>query len=428
MSSAPPSAAAGGAARFRQRKISVKQALQVLRQVDFPDIDEEQQREIAQVETGVEKGEEEEHHLQAAINASLAAVGGAKVAQIYIPTPDASRVFDGYSKYYTRKFVEPQTYIRFSSTVEDTCGCPYCLDERDYEFLEKMNTTRRSTSQKCSEDMFEQIMHTFEIAIQERQAYLQTDVSKLLPFEDLESAFAEFSFPIYLTFARLMYPHWRARKIERNGKPIMCALRFEDSAAQAPGAADRDDADPYICFRRREFRQVRKTRRSDAQSSDKLRRLREELDAARFLTEFVVHREAMRKEALQLEWDTFKQRNMLKDLKRKLGIRTDDDDLLSRKRKAAPSAAQQAAAQAATAQAAALAASHTENSQTGSRLAYQRAPEMDLITLDDVYRKREAAIDAVIEDKITRRRDADVGWTDFTDVVTGWLGVFDYVM
>lgn len=46
-------------ARFRQRKISVKQTLQVLWQSEVPDLEDEQQRELQQVETGVEKGEEE---------------------------------------------------------------------------------------------------------------------------------------------------------------------------------------------------------------------------------------------------------------------------------------------------------------------------------------------------------------------------------
>ncbi len=49
----------GTSARFRQRKISVKQTLQVLWQSDVPDLEDEQQRELQQVETGVEKGEEE---------------------------------------------------------------------------------------------------------------------------------------------------------------------------------------------------------------------------------------------------------------------------------------------------------------------------------------------------------------------------------
>lgn len=55
----PTTTTAGPSARFRQRKISVKQTLQILLQSDIPDLEDEQQRELQQVETGVEKGEEE---------------------------------------------------------------------------------------------------------------------------------------------------------------------------------------------------------------------------------------------------------------------------------------------------------------------------------------------------------------------------------
>ncbi|KAK9351526.1 enhancer of polycomb-like-domain-containing protein [Lipomyces doorenjongii] len=384
-----------GSARFRQRKISVKQGLQVLRQSDIPDLEEEQQREIQQVETGVEKGEEEEHHLQAAINASLAAAAGAKVQQIYIPTPDASKIFEGYSKYYTKKFTEPTTYIRFSSTVEDTSGCPYFLDENDFEFLEKINSTKRSASQKCTEDVFEQIMHQFEMAIADRQPFLSTDLSQILSFEELESAFSEFNLPLYINFAKMIYPHWKERRIQRRGRPIMYTLKFEEG--------DKDDSDPYTCFRRREFRQVRKTRRSDAQSSERLRRLKAEMDAARSLTELVVKRETLRKDSLQLEWDTFKQRNMVKELKRKLGIKGDDEDLISKKKKQ----------------------NGVDSQIPAVRLAIPKVPEIDLVTLEDIYNKREKAIDTAIEEKLLRRREADIGWEDYTEIVTGWLGIFE---
>lgn len=52
-------AVSSSSARFRQRKISTKQVLQILYQADIPDLEEEQQRDLQQIETGVEKGEEE---------------------------------------------------------------------------------------------------------------------------------------------------------------------------------------------------------------------------------------------------------------------------------------------------------------------------------------------------------------------------------
>ncbi|KAK9466048.1 enhancer of polycomb-like-domain-containing protein [Lipomyces arxii] len=383
-----------GPARFRQRKISVKQILQILHQSEIADFEDAQQRDVLPVETGVEKGEEEEHHLQAAINASLAAVAGAKVEHIYIPTPDASKVFDGYAKYYTKKFTEPSTYIRFSSTVEDTSGCAYCLDERDFEFLDKINSTKRSASQKCTEDVFEVVVQTLESAIAERQPFLATDVSQILSFEELESAFGDL--PAYVMFAKMIYPHWKARKIERKGKPLMYSLKFEEPS-------DKDDSDPYTCFRRREFRLARKTRRSDAQSSERLRRLRAEMDAARMLTEMVVKREVLRKDNLQTELDTFSHRIAVKDLKRKLGITGDDDDLVTKKKK------------------------QQDQSTPSQRTPVQKDSEIELITLEDIYRKREAAIDLAIQDKLARRRETDAGWHDYTDIVTSWLGLFDNV-
>ena len=49
----------GTSPRFRQRKISVKQTLTGPMAIDVPDLEDEQRRELQQVETGVEKGEEE---------------------------------------------------------------------------------------------------------------------------------------------------------------------------------------------------------------------------------------------------------------------------------------------------------------------------------------------------------------------------------
>lgn len=45
-------------ARFRQRKLSTKQALQIVREDQVENADSEQQRNVPKVETGVEKAEE----------------------------------------------------------------------------------------------------------------------------------------------------------------------------------------------------------------------------------------------------------------------------------------------------------------------------------------------------------------------------------
>ena len=47
-----------GGARFRQRKLSTKQTLQILREDQVDQVDDDGQRNIPKVDTGVEKGEE----------------------------------------------------------------------------------------------------------------------------------------------------------------------------------------------------------------------------------------------------------------------------------------------------------------------------------------------------------------------------------
>lgn len=47
-----------GSARFRQRKLSTRQTLQILREDQVDQVDDEAQRNVPKVETGVEKGEE----------------------------------------------------------------------------------------------------------------------------------------------------------------------------------------------------------------------------------------------------------------------------------------------------------------------------------------------------------------------------------
>lgn len=92
-----------------------------------------------------------------------------------------------------------------------------------------------------------------------------------------------------------------------------------------------DDSDPYVCFRRREVRQVRKTRGRDAQSAEKLRRLRKELEDARQLVALVRQRELARREMLAIERHVFLQRSEVKEMKRKLNVKDDDEDLINQK-------------------------------------------------------------------------------------------------
>lgn len=115
------------------------------------------------VETGVDKDEEGELHLQAVISASAAALqrtsrapgsGGAfiKAPVAHIPTPDATGLVANYQDFYKHNiYTDPSAHIRFGDTVEETMGIAYTMDEEDADWLESHNATL-ATSKNGSGD------------------------------------------------------------------------------------------------------------------------------------------------------------------------------------------------------------------------------------------------------------------------------------
>lgn len=446
-------------ARFRNRKISLKQSLQVFKQNELPELEiEDQQRELEHFDTGVEKGEEEEHHLQQVIIANQAAVAGNQVKQIYIPTPDASQKWAEASKYYAKDFKEPSNYICFSSTVEDTCRPFYCLDEVDEEFVKKLNA---SSKEAISESEFESIAEAFEKIIEKKQPFLTMDPESILGFKELksicmnsyESLHSDLSkeldfepfrtlfdkaensnmreLPVLLdTYGEEVYKHWRERKIQRRGKPVFPTLKFESPT-------QKDDNDTYICFRRREVRQARKTRRQDTQSSDRIRLLYSELKRARELVYMCAEREARRMKFVETEKRVFDLRCHVKSLKRELGVKGEEEDLVSPKRKkivpiipdvkleprdrvlsavkrsgggssvSAPSGTSAAAIKRTPA--------NSSSTQLYVRLPSSRIPDLDMTTVSAVLKEKDKAISAAVTEKLRQRAKMDQGWVNLTE-------------
>lgn len=475
-------------ARFRQRKISVKQSLQVLRQKDIPDFDiEDQQREIQQIETGVEKGEEEEHHLQQVINASAAKFKGAKVEQVYIPTPDASKVWPEADKYYHQKFSEPNTYIKFSATVEDVSGCPYNMDERDEEFLLVLNKSFKD-DEKCTEDEFELICDTFDKIVDKRQPFLTMDPQQILKYDEIKSYALEPSFEesnlqyilakklniqpekfrtlydhpsvdgrnprslkvLLELFGLSIYEHWKSRRIERGGKPVFPTIRFEDPS-------QKDDNNPYTSFRRREFRQARKTRRTDVQSIEKLKMLYRDLTRAENLLVLIAERELKKSELLQNKSDTFNTRNEMKNLIRdqNLHLKPEEiNDLFIDKppkkrlpigyvppppkpkqdkpkiRESSSTHSKGSRKQIKNDLKRSMKAANNQSSHVNSndsqrpqqaaiqpyvKLPASKIPDIELTTVNTVLRDKLEGIKKAVSDKLIKRKIQDEGWVNFTD-------------
>ena len=380
--------------RFRQRKLNYRSALQVVREGDLNEDVDNDPNSVQKVETGVEKHEEtvsdpfpnfcdrfdhrsdhcaqsqfflsllvlflfpsrlssrasaptffrtpeyvgkadstcdvQEHHLQAAISASHAAAVGGKVSEIYIPTPETTQSSIPYERLYELRFAQPATYIRFSSTVEDCCGCPYNMTEEDDAFLKTMNeklVQRRSVSIQCSDDQFEEVMNFFEETAKVKHPFSGVgDPPPIVAWDEMQDSFDEDFDESLRVFAPEVYEHWHARRSVSGNAPLQPTLRLK----VIEGSTDVDDNDPYVCFRRREVRQIRKTRGRDAQSVEKLRKLRRELEDARTLVAMVKQREMNKRDQLVNERLLFEQRQALRGVKRNLPdeYKEGDEDLL----------------------------------------------------------------------------------------------------
>jgi enhancer of polycomb-like protein len=221
---------------LRSRKVDFKKGLSVYRHGDLDDFDEVANvARIAQnINTGVEKEEEEvflvlftllnarkEHHLQVALNSNY--IGNQHNSAVFIPTPDATRKYQEFTRYYTADFYPPTSYIKFSDQLEDCIGCPYNMDEKDDLFYSKLKesnskkprplldhaisiATSKSTDsltqsemnnsmksgdlidinslaiiENLSENKFEQIMWTMEKAANDKVIYIPIDVKVRYP-------------------------------------------------------------------------------------------------------------------------------------------------------------------------------------------------------------------------------------------------------
>ena len=162
--------------------------------------------------------------MQAALSASQAAAIGGKVAQIYIPTPDAVQSSIQYDKLYPLTYSQPATYTRFSSTVEDCAGCPYDLDEEDDAFLKSLNKKRNASTQ-CSEDQFEEVMNCFEETAQVKQPYAAVDSPPVLSYEEIESSMDDYLEDHMRPLTKDIYEHWKARRLKTGNKPLVEGLK-----------------------------------------------------------------------------------------------------------------------------------------------------------------------------------------------------------
>ncbi|KAG6876575.1 hypothetical protein C0992_012371 [Termitomyces sp. T32_za158] len=300
----------------------------------------------------------------------------------FIPTPDSTGVVENYKVLYPPdRWKDTVSYLASSTTAEEACcsalaeGFTYYMDERDKEWLDKNNeeargegtsvqgsvssttrTSARSAKGKgkepeasqaliITEDEFELVMGLYEKVTHEKTEYLHHGLEHGMAFPSFQEyqetfsaplpapTFASFSMPSWvpspqslLRIARVIYPYWKERRLERGGHRIIPTLNFDESDTLN---------ESYICFRRREIKAVRKTRAQQAPASDKLIRLQAELTYPLELAKSLLERETRKKEVVQSSQQVWETRMGLVGLKRKypsLGDRGDEELLVDKEK------------------------------------------------------------------------------------------------
>ncbi|KAG9093755.1 Enhancer of polycomb-like protein 1 [Ceratobasidium sp. UAMH 11750] len=344
---------------------------------DQPALDDDDDKNKVSSTAGVDAEDSHEHHLQAALSAaSLRAAGQSRASGsgAYIPTPDATGHVADWEKHYPpSRWEEPEGYIRFSDTIEETQagavagGCTYYMDEADAEWLAKNNVelagaTRSSpppsargpprsakargkepeaASVAITADEFELVMGILERLTDERYPCLHADVSVFPAITEFEPTFANrlptSFFPNYrvpdwipqppqlLRMLRVIYPHWRERRLEREGRRIIPQINSDET----------NEGDPYVCFRRRDAKPVRKTRRTDTGSIDRMQSLQNNVRQLQHIVQHVLRREQLKQARALEERQVMNCRMQLSEVKRKFpttpfGMRDDDEVLVDK--------------------------------------------------------------------------------------------------
>lgn len=359
----------------RPKKLTPKQNVQIFREEQVDNIND-LDAVRTQIETGVEKAEESEFHLQQAIQAAAGSLREEKAKDAYIPTPPTISSDIQYDVLYPTGWQQPNTYIRSSATVEDCNPISYCMDEED-ELALKLIVAKGSP---VSEDQFEEVMTFFEETVSVEQPYASVHNAPIMALTELLQHATESTPPAVKAYAKIIYEHWASRRQGKSNSALPPQLKFETHQ-------ETDEGDPYVCFRRREVRQTRKTRHRDQLSAEKLKKLRLELEAARNMLLAVRRREQQRKDLLEIDKQVAEQRQAFRELKRKLKQPGDDDLLIMQKKQKLPPVV-------------------PPDQQLTQQLPTRPGPELK--TFEDLQADKQKAIAAEIQTNV----DKHIRWND----------------
>ncbi|CAL5011782.1 unnamed protein product [Urochloa decumbens] len=214
-----------------------------------------------------------------------------------IPTPQYD-VVDTYERDYTRTFAQPTAYIRGRGARSEIGDfIEYDLDNEDEDWLEDYNNERKN----LNPEMLEVLLFKLEILdhkSRERAGIITPTMIGPIPvILQLDSAFEALQYlSVRYAVFQAAYSYWKAKR-ERWQKPILRHL-------QPPPPTS--DTNPYNVFRPREKAHRLHTRRmqrreNSAQSFERLRLVRRNLEQSKVLVEALIKREEKKREAMECE-------------------------------------------------------------------------------------------------------------------------------
>ncbi|GAM24942.1 hypothetical protein SAMD00019534_081170 [Acytostelium subglobosum LB1] len=267
---------------FRPRPIDVAKPLPIV----WTEIeDDETQRSVPIMPTGMESNEESELHIQEIIQASMK-MRHEDLPEIPIPVV---KVVDGYD---TAENPHPyhmgSTYVLYKMLNDDELNLTteYDLDSDDEHFVSTLNQGAGASETNAAAnkrghaansaltlDRFETIIDKFE---KELYNHGQCDVAKA---EQICKGMKP-------NVAQALHTYWMEKRKTRSTL-IRRLLR----------PPDREDPSPYKAFRPREVElKQKKARKNDQASFNKMNTLRQEFERARTLLEMLKKRERLKKD------------------------------------------------------------------------------------------------------------------------------------
>ncbi|XP_019453635.1 PREDICTED: enhancer of polycomb homolog 2-like [Lupinus angustifolius] len=220
-----------------------------------------------------------------------------KVGTSEIPTPQFV-IVDTYERDYSCTFSQPTSYLRArGARAEIGEFIEYDLDNEDEDWLSEFNEERNI----LTPEMFESLLFKLEVLdhkARERAGLITPTLGSPIPVQlRLDTAIEALQVQsIKYTIIRSVYDYWKEKR-ERWQKPILRRL-------QPPPPVN--DTNPYNVFRPREKTHRLHTRRmqrreNNAQSFEKLRQVRRNLDQAKGLLEALIKREEKKREVTESE-------------------------------------------------------------------------------------------------------------------------------